>query len=362
MKRIRYIQVGWVLLLVALLLGLVATPAGASSRTARGATAINANIYIATAALQPLFQDRINQQVPGTFNSAMASIIGSLPQQDQGWARQLAGALIQPSVALTGLRPQAGGLATSLRVSLYPGDPRPIDTSMLVSFSVLNSSTIQVSTRPLNNGPALVNGPLTTFQIPIGRLNRIAATPSCGSSGLMMNLQYPLSLAQTQAGMADMQQPASLVQPAGTTVNAYVEIPATSLAALGNSIGSMPVNSNMTAQNIHVGVQGRNLLVTSDIDLAGTTFRIGVATTTLAPTAAGGNLAVHVLNTTLTVFQFFTFPYNSYNQQTEQTLNAKLNGALAGKFHVTQAGIGPTGPVPCVAGNSLLLTGTTTIG
>ncbi|MBA2682518.1 MAG: hypothetical protein H0U76_29510 [Ktedonobacteraceae bacterium] len=68
------------------------------------------------------------------------------------------------------------------------------------------------------------------------------------------------------------------------------------------------------------------------------------------------------MNTTLTVFQFFTFPYNSYNRQTEQTLNAKLNGALAGKFHVTQAGIGPTSQVPCIAGNSLLLTGTTTIG
>ncbi|MBA2287388.1 MAG: hypothetical protein H0W02_18100, partial [Ktedonobacteraceae bacterium] len=86
MKRKRYIQVGWVMLLVALLTGLVVTPAGASSRDARGATAINANIYIATAALQPLFQDRINQQVPGTFNSAMTAIINSLPQQDQGWA------------------------------------------------------------------------------------------------------------------------------------------------------------------------------------------------------------------------------------------------------------------------------------
>ncbi len=84
--------------------------------------------------------------------------------------------------------------------------------------------------------------------------------------------------------------------------------------------------------------------------------------TTVAPTAAGGNLAVHVLNTNLTILNIFTFPYNSYNQQIEKTLNTKLNGALAGKFYVSQAAIGPNAHVPCAANNSLLLTGTANLG
>ena len=90
--------------------------------------------------------------------------------------------------------------------------------------------------------------------------------------------------------------------------------------------------------------------------------KIGTATTTAAPTASGGNLAVHVLSTTLTILNIFKVPVDSYNQQIQQTLNAKLNGALAGKFNVTQAAIGPNAQVPCAAGNSLVLTGTTRLG
>ncbi|HAG98626.1 MAG TPA: hypothetical protein DCL75_07165, partial [Ktedonobacter sp.] len=74
------------------------------------------------------------------------------------------------------------------------------------------------------------------------------------------------------------------------------------------------------------------------------------------------NLAVHVLSTSITVLNIFTFPYDSYNQQIQQTLNAKLNGALKGKFNVSQAAIGPNAHVPCAASSSLVLTGTTSLG
>jgi len=114
----------------------------------------------------------------------------------------------------------------------------------------------------------------------------------------------------------------------------------------------------MTAKNIRIGVQGSNLVITSDIydSFFG---NIGTAVTTVAPTASNGSLAVHVLNTNLQLFGLFSFPYNSYNAQIEQTLNSKLNGALTGKFTVASAAIGPNAAVPCAAGDSLVLTGTT---
>ena len=117
----------------------------------------------------------------------------------------------------------------------------------------------------------------------------------------------------------------------------------------------------MTAKNIQIGVQGSNLLINSDIydSFLG---KIGTAITTVAPTAYGGNLRVHVLSTTISIFGIFTFPYNSYNQQLEQTLNSKLNGSLRGKFYVTHAAIGPNAQLPCAAGDSLVLTGSTSLG
>lgn len=375
MKQRRYIQAGWVALLAVLLLGLVAAPAGATSTATRqahqvapGSTSVNATIYLATATLQPIFQSRINQQVPDAFNAAIASIVSKLPKQDQGWAQQMATALIQPSVTLTGLTPQEGGIATSIRVSLYPGDPKPINASMLVSFSVANSSTVQVSVQPMQGSPALLNGPLTTFQIPIGQLNSIKTTPTCGDSALAVNLQFPLSLGQANA-QADQSALSAPVQPqtgrryhtpAGG-VDSYIELPASSLAAMGSTVGTIVIDKkqNITARNIRIGVKGSNLLITSDIYLGN--FKLGVAVSTVAPRASGGNLAVRVLSTTLTWF-IFTFPYNSYNQQIEQTLNSKLNGALAGKFYVTQAAIGANSHVPCAAGNSLVMTGSVNIG
>ncbi|HEY6411736.1 MAG TPA: hypothetical protein VIY29_30125, partial [Ktedonobacteraceae bacterium] len=146
-----------------------------------------------------------------------------------------------------------------------------------------------------------------------------------------------------------------------TNTNSYVELPAASLASIGNSVGDLPINSSTTAKNIHIGVQGSNLVINSDI-YDSFWGKIGTATTIVAPTAAGGNLTVHVLSTTITVLDIFKFQYDTYNQQVQQTLNAKLNGALSGKFTVAQAAIGPNAHLPCAAGDSLVLTGSANLG
>ena len=386
LRDIRIIQAGWVLLLTSLLVGLVVMPAGAASNSVRNraqqqnsTTAVNATIYITNGTLAPIFQSKLDAAVPGAVNSAISSIVAKLPKQDQGWAGQMANALLQPSASLTSLTTQSGGLATSIRMSLYSGDPQPITANMLVSMRVINSSTIQVSATPLNGSPALVNGPLATFSIPIGRLNSISTTPGCGDASLAVNLQFPVALGQGQASsqvqhMALSDFVKQQIQPTishansatsptalnGNT-NSYVELPASSLAAIGNSVSSLPISSSMTAQNIQLAVQGSNLVITSDV-YDSFWGKIGTATTTVAPMASGGNLAVKVLSTTITVLNIFTFPYDSYNQQIQQTLNSKLNGALTGKFYVSQAAIGANPHVPCAASNSLVLTGSASLG
>ncbi len=399
MKRMHYmrsIQAGWIMLLAVLLLGLAATPAGAASSTSRqatrrldNATSVGATIYITTGSLVPLFQSRIDQQVPVAVSGAINNVVNGLPRQDQGWALQMANTLIQPSATLTSLTTQQNGLATSLRVSLYPGDPQPINASMLVSLSVIDSSTVQVSAKPLNGSPTLVNGPLATFQIPIGQLNTIHTTPACGDAALAVNLQFPVALghvqsqsqvsqgpqgrvqlntalnAYTSMSSSDQRQsqssPGEISSVPSSSMNSYVELPASSLASIGNSVGDLPISSSMTAKNIQIGVHGSDLVINSDV-YDSFWGKIGTATTTVGPTVAGGNLAVHVLSTSITVLNIFTFPYDSYNQQIQQTLNAKLNGALKGKFKVSQAAIGPNAHVPCAASSSLVLTGTTSLG
>ncbi len=385
LRTIRIIQAGWVLLLTSLLLGLVVMPAGADSNSVRyraqqqnSTTAVNATIYITNGTLAPIFQSKLDAAVPGAVNSAISSIVAKLPKQDQGWAAQMANALLQPSASLTSLTTQTGGLATSIRMSLYPGDPQPITANMLVSMRVINSSTIQVSATPLNGSPALVNGPLATFSIPIGQLSSINTTPGCGDASLAVKLQFPIALGQASSqvqhvalsdfvNQQQMQPTISHANP-GTSqavlngnTNSYVELPASSLAAIGNSVSSLPISSSMTAQNIQLAVQGSDLVITSDV-YDSFWGKIGTATTTVAPTASGGNLAVKVLSTTITVLNIFTFPYDSYNQQIQQTLNAKLNGALTGKFYVSQAAIGANPHVPCAASNSLVLTGSASLG
>src|SRR6266487_6372538 len=373
-KYRRYVQAGWVMLLSALMLSLVVTPVSATSSRAvhaaqrlDNATPVGASMYITTGTLVPLFQNRIDQHVPGAFNNAINNLVSTLPRQDQGWALQMATTLIQPSATLTGLTTQPGGLVTSLRISLYPGDPQPINSSMLVSFSVFDSSTIQVSAKPINGSPTLVNGPLATFQIPLGQLNSINTTPACGDAALAVKLQFPIALGHTQTQVQQntalnvFASPREIRNTPSTNTNAYVELPASSLASIGDSVGDLPINTSTTAKNINISVQGSNLIINSDI-YDSFWGKIGTATTTVAPTAAGGNLAVHVLSTTITILNLFTFPYDSYNQQIQQTLNSKLNGALAGKFTVTRAAIGPNAQLPCAAGNSLVLTGSASLG
>lgn len=385
MRQRRYLQIGWALLLTALLLALAVTPAGAKGQAARrqalkragGSTSINATIYVTKDTLVPIFQSNMEAQVPSAFNSAINNMVSKLPPQDQSWALLMANTLLQPSVSLVSLTAQPKGLLATIQLSLYNGDPQPTTASMLISFSVLNSSTVQVTATPVNGSPALVSGPVASFQVPIGQLNSIATTPTCGASTLALHLLFPVSLGSTGYTMAIQGQKgtpalAAPMQPqrmgqreqetkAGSAnTNAYVEIPASSLAQMGSSIGSMPFG-NMTAQNIQISVQGQDLVITSDVYLNNSSFQIGTAVTTMAPTASGGNLAVHVLSTTFNLFGIFSINENSYNQQIEQTINSKLNGALAGKFNVTAAGIGPTGQIPCVASDSLLLTGTTSL-
>lgn len=383
MKQKRFSKIEWVLLLTALVVGLLASgfliyPAKASHQQTPhlSATAsMNATVYLATATLAPIFQDRIDQEVPGAVNRAIANILGTLPAADRAWAAEMATTLISPSATLTRLAPQSGGLAAGIRLSLYPGDPQPINANMLIKFSVLNSTTVQVSAQPMSGSPALVNGPIATFQIPFGQLNSISATPSCGDAALAMSLQLPFLLSQGEVvpqvrqrvisdtvSLNSRQQPliSRRQQAIPDRTSSYVEIPASSLASMGSSIGSLPINNNLTAQNIQISVQEGTLVITSDIMLD-SSFRIGVATTTVQPIAANGALAVHVLKTDLTVFGIFTFPYDTYDQQIEQTLNSKLSTALTGKFTVTNAAIGPNSHIPCAASDSLILTGTTSL-
>ncbi len=110
MKHKKYLQVAWVLLLTTI--ALTVTPVSAAQNTATNATynqdttSINATIYLTTGTLTPIFQDRINQQVPGAVSNAITGIINKLPTADQGWAGQMANTLIQPSATLRSLSPR----------------------------------------------------------------------------------------------------------------------------------------------------------------------------------------------------------------------------------------------------------------
>jgi len=379
MKYTRFIQGGWTLLLTAFLMALIVTPAAAASAAPRqvtrpqGTVSLGATIYLSTSTLRSIFQDNLNQQVPGAVNSAISGMVGKLPSRDQGWASEMATALIQPSATVLSLTPQHGGLATTIRLSLYPGDPQPFTSSMLIGFSVANSSTVQVSAHPLNGSPSLVNGPLTTFQIPVGQINSVNATPNCGDAALAVNVHFPVTIGPLptppppQGLSISQQSPVNLLSystlryQSAPGVAAYVELPSSSLAAIGPAIGSWQIDNSLTAKNIQVGTRGSNLVIGADI-YWGTSFKLATTLTTIAPSASGGNLVVHVLNTQVTLFDIFTFPYDVYNQQIENILNSILSGALGGKFYVTNAAVGTNSHVPCAAGDSLMLTGTTNIG
>lgn len=381
MKKFRFMRAGWVLLLAALVLGVsFLTPALASSRIARNSnaraaasTSVGATIYLSLGLLQPRFQQNLDQQVPGDVNNAINALVGKLPAQDQVWTREMASTLIQPTASLQSLVPQQNGLAMHILLALYPGDPKPISAGILVSFSLLDSSTVQVSTSALGNGPALSSGPQSTFQVPIGTLTAVNTTPGCGNSALALHLQIPVALGQTAAISTQTQPALASVSGHGnpmavmangrqrdSSANTFIEVPAASISALSSSIGNMQVDSNFTAKNIRINVQGSNIHILSDIYWAG--LNVGTADTTAAPGASGGNLTMHVTSTSFSLFGLFNFPMNSYNQQIEQTLNSKIGTAFAGKFSVATAAIGPNSQLPCAKSDSLVLTGTSSIG
>jgi hypothetical protein len=379
MRYTRFIQASWTLLLTILLVGMMVTPVSAANTMPRqpvhhqGTASLGATIYLSTSTLRSLFQSKLNQEAPSAVGRAISGMVSKLPRQDQGWAYEMATTLIQPSATLLSLAPQHAGLATTIRLSLYPGDPHPITSSMLIGFSVANASTVQVSAHPLNGSPALVNGPLTAFHIPVGQLNSINTTPRCGDCGLAVHVHFPVTIGPLptppppQGLSASVQSHTSRVNysalkrfsPRG--VSTYVEIPSSSLAAIGPAIGSWQINDSLTARNIRIGTQGSNIVIGADIFL-GTSFRLATTITTIAPSASGGNLVVHVLNTAVTIFDIFTFPYDTYNRQIEDILNSVLNGALGNKLYVTSARVGSNRHVPCAAGDSLMLTGTASIG
>ncbi len=372
MRLKHHFRVSGVLLTVLVLCALLSSPAQVSALSTpvdhtRSTTSVNANVYLTNALLQPLFQNDLNAQLPQIMGKAIAGMVSKMPQQNQGWATQMANALLQPSAVLLSVVPQPNGLLAIINLSLYPGDPQATTTSIVIGLSVLDASTIQVTALPAADGqPSLLNGPLTTFHMTIGALNTIAMTPNCGDSDLNINLKFPLSLGQQNTAVSGS-KPAqrSPLSTSGLTQRhtasakptAYIELPASSLAQLGGSIGTLAIGNNFAASNIRLGVQGSNLTLTSDISWYG--FGFGTAVSTLAPGASNGNLVGRVQNTNLQLLNgLINFPVNSYNQQIEQAVNAKLNGALAGKFTVMQATIGSNANVPCASSTSLLLSGT----
>jgi hypothetical protein len=381
-RYFRYLQVGWASLLLLLLLALTVAPVSARSAATQSttlqsnpATAVAAKVYITLGTLSPLFQSSINNQVPTAVAHAITSIVGTLPAKDQGWAQQMATTLFQPSATLTGLTRQSNGLLASLQINLYQGDPHPINASILTSFSVASAASVLVTAHPVNGSPTLVNGPISTFQMPFGQVSSIQTSTTCGDAALNLGMQFPITLAQANAQVQTsalnapvsplpLQHPRNLLSKhsdLATDTNSYIELPATSITAIGSTIGSFPVNSSQTAKNIQVSVQGSNIVVNSEI-YDSFWGHIGSAVTLITPTTANGNIAVNVISTTFKLFGFISIPYNSYNQQIQTTLNQKLEGALAGKFYATSAQIGSNAQIPCAASNSLLLTGTVRLG
>lgn len=415
MRIQRHVRAGGMLLALLALCVVFSVPAQVLALTARlmprsakATTSVNAHIYLTNQALRPLFQKDLDAQLPQVLGNAIASTVSTLPQQDQGWAKQMASVLLQPSATLLSVTPQSNGLLTTFKVSLYSGDPHPMTTSLLLGFSVRDTSTLQVTALPPVKGAhSLLSGSLTTIHIPIGSLQSIVTTPGCGDAALNIGLALPVVSGQpakasavnsdlatsgqpVRTGASDtvfalssqQENPSAnpafsgvvgkqakfsaastvLTQTAPTAgVQASIELPASSLARLGSGMGTLTIGSNLTANNLRLGVQGHNQTITADIFWFG--FGIGTAVSTLTPGASNGKLAMHVQSTNLQMLNnLVSFPVNNYNQQIEQRINASFNDALAGKFTVAQATIGGNAHLPCVASNSLVLTGTVTLG
>jgi hypothetical protein len=342
---------------------------------------LSANIYLPTEALKPIFQDQISQQVTGLTNGMMNNMFSGLPSADQGWARAMAGTLIQPSATLLQVTPQQNGLATSMSLSMYPGDPKPVNASMLVTLSARDASTIQVSAQPVPGSPQLANGPLTTFGVPVGQLTSINATPGCGGIALNANIQVPIAFNSTQANtqshssqvLSEVRQ-SQVVRTnqnkAGTALNAYVEIPNSSLSALGRSIGpikvgEVPFSNPLTAENMNISTQGNGLVITAGIFTEPPLHpQVATFTAFVQASAENGQLVMTVTKVDVKVagISLPNGATDSYKQQIQTLLNNNLGNMLAGKFTVDSVSVGGGANVPCAAADSLMLQGATNIG
>jgi hypothetical protein len=395
MKHILYRHGHWAPpLLLLLLLLLIAAPARAADQTRQQqqvtTTSLNANIYLTTEGLKAVFQDKINQQIGNLSNDMMTKMLGNLPSADRGWAKDMAGALIQPSATLQQLIPQKNGLAATVNLSLFAGDPKPISTTMLITFSVRDASTIQVSAQSLSGSASGPNGPLTTFPIPIGTVNSINTTPNCGNAALDANIQLPVTIDTSQTSTQGQNNspppsgPPNIPNPSGpsipklllphpalstgqtqadtthnqaaNTLNVYAEIPNSSLSALGSSIGSMPIDNMWTAQNLRIKTQNNGLMVMADISFRSTGVVVGTATSYIQPSAENGKLVMHVTSTTLNV-GIVSFPLDIYNQRIESMLNSDLSNAFPGNFTANSVGVGGGTGLPCAGSDSLIVQG-----
>ena len=344
MLRKENLRQNWLNILLILLMALFVIFANVSAEIPRppaSTVTLNATIYVPTATLKSVLQRSVDQQLQS----------GNLG---------LPASLLHPSI--TQLTPQSDGLAMTLSQSFFPGGPPPIESSILLKFSVLNSSTVQVSAQPMPGSPAVVDGPVAQMKVTQGRVNSISPTPNCGDSGLAAKLGFPIAIGQAQQGsQANLIQSAEMIQqPSTDAAETYVEITSSALASLGNQIGSFPVSENLTAQNIRISVENNEVTVKSDISLWQTGIVVGSSTTHIRPLVDNGNLQLHVTETDLSI-AFLTFSDNSYNQQIQDQINQQLASTLGSLFTVTKVAIGSDTHIPCAARDSLILTGTTNV-
>jgi hypothetical protein len=335
----------WLNILLILLLGFFvffANVSGQIQKPTPSTITLNATIYLPTATLKPILQSHVNQQ---------------LQSNNPNWIQSL----IHPSI--TKLTPQSNGLAMTLSQSLYPGDPQPIESSTLLTFNVLNPSTIQVSAQPMQGSSLSLNGPLTQINLPKeGHVNSISPTPNCGDSALAVKMSFPIStdqgpvLSQTKSGLLSEAIPHTPTN----TANAYVEVPSSALSSLGKDLSSVPINDSqsLTAQNIRISIQNNEIIVRSDLSLWQTGIVVGSGTMHIQPLVKNGNLLLDVKQTDLSVL-FFTFSADSYNQQIQDILNQQMATSLGSLFTVTSVTIGTDKHIPCMASDSLILAGTT---
>lgn len=376
MRRLvsRLIRLCWILIVAFLCVGIIAsvtgviTPADAQPAPRQNTVTLNGMVYLSRTTLQQRFQASIDQQLPKLKDTAIKNIVSGLP----GWAGEFANSLIQPSIKLLALTPQQAGLRADLQLSLYDGDPDPTAISMLVTFQVLNSNTVQVSGEPISGQPTLISGPITTITLPIGQITSVTPTPTCGDAGLQVGLQLPVNLAanatKAQSNTSATYAPLSLSssqreqrsQTQQDSVAANIEIPVSSLSTLAQGLGTITINTSLQAQNLQITEQNGTYSASADIIgnvFGNPTLKLGTATTILAPSAVNGQLQMNVTNTNVHIL-FLTLPVNDYNQQIQQSLNTAINSALKNQVYINSVSVGPNAQIPCATPNSLLLSGT----